>query len=46
VSPARFGFIDTRFFPAPSSVLSTLVEMLGTGELVADTAISLQRCLI
>ena len=40
---ARFGFIDTRFFPAPSSVLSTLVEMLGTGELVADTAISLQR---
>src|SRR6476659_6559587 len=40
---ARFGFIDTRFFPAPSSVISTLVEMLGTGELVADTAISLQR---
>lgn len=40
---ASFGFIDTRFFPAPSSVISTLVEMLGTGELVADTAISLQR---
>jgi ABC-type nitrate/sulfonate/bicarbonate transport system permease component len=40
---ARFGFIDTRFFPAPSSVISTLIEMLGTGELVTHTAISLQR---
>ena len=39
----RFGFIDTRFFPAPSSVISTLVEMLGTGELVTHTAISMQR---
>ena len=31
---ARFGFIDTRFFPAPSSVVSTMVEMLRSGELV------------
>src|SRR5262249_59553725 len=30
----RLGFIDTRFFPAPSSVMSTMIEMLRTGELV------------
>ncbi len=40
---ARFGFIDTRFFPAPSSVMSTLIEMLRTGELVTHTAVSMQR---
>src|SRR5947209_12124828 len=40
---ARFGAIDTRFFPAPSSVISTLVDMLGTGELVTHTAVSLER---
>jgi len=40
---ARFGFIDTRFFPAPSSVLTTLVEMIRSGELVTHTAVSLQR---
>ena len=40
---ARFGFIDTRFFPAPSSVIATMVEMLRSGELVTHTAVSLQR---
>jgi len=40
---ARFGVIDTRFFPAPSSVLATLIDMLRTGELVTDTAVSMQR---
>jgi NitT/TauT family transport system permease protein len=40
---ARFDFIDTRFFPAPSSVLATLVDMLGTGELLGHVAISMQR---
>src|SRR6476660_466815 len=40
---ARFGFIDTRFFPAPSSVVSTMVEMIRTGELVTHTAVSMQR---
>src|SRR5262249_43137602 len=39
---ARFGFIDTRFFPAPSSVVSTMIEMLRTGELVTHTAVSMQ----
>jgi ABC-type nitrate/sulfonate/bicarbonate transport system permease component len=40
---ARFGFIDTRFFPAPSSVMSTLMDMLRSGELVTHTAVSMQR---
>ena len=40
---ARFGFIDTRFFPAPSSVLATLIDMLRTGELVTHTAVSMER---
>jgi ABC-type nitrate/sulfonate/bicarbonate transport system permease component len=42
---ARFGFIDTRFFPAPSSVLAALIDMLRTGELVTHTAVSMQRLL-
>ena len=31
---ARVGLIDTRFFPAPSSILSLLFEMLKSGELL------------
>src|SRR5690348_4958757 len=42
---ARFGFIDTRFFPAPSSVLETMYDMLRTGELVTHTVASLERLL-
>jgi ABC-type nitrate/sulfonate/bicarbonate transport system permease component len=42
---ARFGVIDTRFFPAPSSVIATMIEMLKTGELVTHTAVSMQRLL-
>jgi NitT/TauT family transport system permease protein len=40
---ARLGFIDTRFFPAPSSIVATMTEMLGTGELVTHTVVSLER---
>jgi ABC-type nitrate/sulfonate/bicarbonate transport system permease component len=40
---ARFGFIDTRFFPAPSSILILAVKMLQSGELVTDTLASLDR---
>jgi ABC-type nitrate/sulfonate/bicarbonate transport system permease component len=40
---ARFGMIDTRFFPAPSSILALLVHMLQTGELVTHTLASLRR---
>src|SRR5262249_46496928 len=40
---ARVHFIDTRFFPAPSSVLALLIEMLKSGELLTHTWASLQR---
>jgi NitT/TauT family transport system permease protein len=40
---ARAHLIDTRFFPAPTSVLVTLYEMLRSGELVTNTLVSLRR---
>ena len=40
---ARFGLIDTRFFPAPSSIFAQLVEMLKSGELMTHTLASLNR---
>src|SRR5215831_9244376 len=40
---ARFDLIDTRFFPAPSSVIATMIDMLRSGELITHTAVSLQR---
>ncbi len=40
---ARFGFIDTRFFPAPSSIITTMMSMLRSGELVTHTVVSLER---
>jgi len=40
---ARFHFIDTRFFPAPSSVIAVMIEMLRSGELVTNTLVSLRR---
>ena len=40
---ARFGFIDTRFFPAPSSIISLLISMTQSGELVVHTLTSLRR---
>jgi ABC-type nitrate/sulfonate/bicarbonate transport system permease component len=43
---AQLHFIDTRFFPAPSSVIAKLIEMLGTGELVTNTLVSLRRLAI
>ena len=43
---ARTGLIDTRFFPAPSSIFETLVTLSSTGELWQHTAASLQRLFI
>jgi len=43
---AHFGFIDTRFFPAPSIILAKLVQMFRSGELAEHTFISLQRLLL
>jgi ABC-type nitrate/sulfonate/bicarbonate transport system permease component len=40
---ARLHLIDTRFFPAPSSVIVVLIEMLRSGELVTNTLVSLRR---
>jgi len=35
--------IDTRFFPAPSSIAATFVKLLRTGDLETNTAVSLMR---
>jgi NitT/TauT family transport system permease protein len=49
---ARVGTVDTRFFPAPSTIVQTLLQMLQPtaqyplGELWAHLAISLQRIAI
>lgn len=40
---ARTGFIDTRFFPAPSTIFGTMVTLAKSGELWANTWASLQR---
>ncbi len=43
---ARTGMIDVRFFPAPSSIIQTLIRMAGTGELSDNVLISLQRIVL
>ncbi len=40
---ARFHLIDTRFFPAPSSIFGTLVTLTRSGELPTNTMVSLTR---
>jgi NitT/TauT family transport system permease protein len=40
---ARFGLIDTRFFPAPTTVFQTMVGLIADGTLWMHTAASLQR---
>src|SRR6202161_4998555 len=40
---ARLHIIDTRFFPAPSSIIAVMIEMLRSGELVTNTLVSLRR---
>jgi NitT/TauT family transport system permease protein len=39
----RVGILDHRFFPAPTTVMGVLVDMVKTGELFGHLAISLQR---
>jgi ABC-type nitrate/sulfonate/bicarbonate transport system permease component len=43
---AQLHFIDTRFFPAPSSIVRALVATARTGELWENTTISLQRMVL
>jgi ABC-type nitrate/sulfonate/bicarbonate transport system permease component len=40
---ARLGWIDTRFFPAPSSVLESMIGLLRSGDLERNTYASLSR---
>jgi NitT/TauT family transport system permease protein len=43
---ARFGWIDVRFFPAPSTIIGELIALTRSGELVEHVAISLQRIVL
>lgn len=40
---ARFGLVDVRFFPAPTTIFASLIDLTRSGELVEHVAISLQR---
>jgi NitT/TauT family transport system permease protein len=43
---AHLGWIDVRFFPAPSTIIGVLIELTRSGELVEHVAISLQRIVL
>lgn len=43
---ARLGLVDVRFFPAPTSIIAALIEIARSGELWANTEISLQRLVL
>src|SRR5436190_17410669 len=39
----RFGYVDVRFFPVPSSIITVMARMVESGELLEHVLISLQR---
>lgn len=39
---ARLGFIDVRFFPAPSFILGTFAHLIASGELLVDVTTTLK----
>ncbi len=43
---ARLGWIDQRFFPAPSTIADTTVDLIKSGQLQDDVWISAKRILI
>lgn len=43
---AWVGFIDTRFFPAPSAVFVSLIEVIRDGELFQHVGVSLVRIVV
>ncbi|WP_213766842.1 ABC transporter permease [Caballeronia sp. dw_19] len=43
---AQLGWIDVRFFPAPSSVAKAMLTSLRSGELLTNTEATLQRLLL
>jgi len=42
----RLGWLDARFFPAPSSIVASFADFASTGELAENTLITLQRIVI
>ncbi|MBV8152495.1 MAG: ABC transporter permease [Candidatus Eremiobacteraeota bacterium] len=42
----RLGWLDTRFFPTPSAIVGSFVQFIASGEIVTNTAITLQRILV
>ncbi|MCW2287921.1 ABC transporter permease [Leucobacter luti] len=40
---SRFGVLDARFFPAPSSIVETFIKMLLDGVLIEHAAMTLSR---
>lgn len=42
----RVGIIDVRFFPAPSFILGTFAEIIGSGELFVHLATTLKSLLV
>jgi NitT/TauT family transport system permease protein len=43
---AQFGWVDIRFFPAPSSIISVMMRMAASGELLEHVLISMQRIVL
>jgi NitT/TauT family transport system permease protein len=43
---AQFNLIDTRFFPAPSTIIMAMIELARSGQLLDDILISLQRIVL
>jgi len=42
----RFRVLDQRFFPAPSSIVGTFSDLIGSGELLRHVGASLKRVLL
>jgi ABC-type nitrate/sulfonate/bicarbonate transport system permease component len=43
---AYLGWIDVRFFPAPSTIISAWIDLTRSGELIEHVTISLQRIVL
>lgn len=43
---AQVGLLDTRFFPAPTSIIDTFIQMVADGSLLEHTQVTLMRILI
>jgi len=43
---AHIGWVDVRFFPAPTTIIGVLIELTRSGELIEHVAISLQRIVL